>query len=426
MLQIARMIYHYHKIRWQRWYQSYFLQYFSKLKLRRILRYAVKKIPYYADWNLAGFDALPIVDKTTILDNFKMLNCLALSYEDALIQAKKDNTHFTIRQSFGTSGTKGLYISSHTESIKALEILLKKMSLLSDSTCKVALFYFSHEPYFSDMHLTKRVEWHYLNLHQDFEKLCIELKTFSPDVLIAPVQTLSHLARLKRENKISLSLKKVFATAEVLTPAEEQNIRESFGLPIHQLYQCAEGWLGATCEYGTLHLNEHSFLIEKEWVDKDNLRFIPVITALDRFVQPLIRYRMEDILVEKNQPCLCGDPSLAIETISGRCEDILYFPKKFNHLMLIPIYPDTIYHVLDPLKGGIEKYQLFQYSPHHLVMKMQTQDFTRAIAWVEQKFLRLCEEFQVKKPTIRFMPLEIPPLNKMFRQTLRERPAVPF
>lgn len=421
----VKTLYHYHKMLYKKWMYGFSLiPFFSQRKLQRLLRYAKQKIPYYANWDLTQFEAIPIVDKSILQDNFKELNSLGFSYEETLLLAKKKNSVFNIRQSIGTSGSGALFISTDQESIKAFGILLKKILYPRHTPAKVALFYLSPEPYFSHSHLTKKLEWHYFNLRQDFEKLCTELRTFSPDVLIAPVQTLRKLAQLQQENKIKLSLKKIIATAEVLTTLDEKMIQDAFGQVVHQLYQCAEGWLGATCEYGTLHLNESSFLIEKEYVDDEKVRFIPVITTLDRFVQPLIRYRMEDILVKKLQTCPCGDPSLAVERITGRCEDVLYFPKKYDHRILIPVYPDNLHQVLDPIQGNVTQYQIIQLTPHHLVIKLQAKDFDFAKCWIERNFVLACEKYQVKAPSLNFIPLESVSFDKMFRRTMRQSALV--
>ena len=52
--------------------------------------------------------------------------------------------------------------------------------------------------------------------------------------------------------------------------------------------------------WGTLHLNEDIVYIEREYLD--DRRFVPVVTDLERKAQPIIRYRLNDILVEERNP----------------------------------------------------------------------------------------------------------------------------
>ncbi len=99
---------------------------------------------------------------------------------------------------------------------------------------------------------------------------------------------------------------KVISIAEVLDPLDEAILENQFQQKIYQLYQCTEGFLAATCSHGTLHLNEDIVLIEKEYIDKKEGRFMPIITDFRRVSQPIIRYRLNDILIEKKEPCSCG------------------------------------------------------------------------------------------------------------------------
>ena len=63
--------------------------------------------------------------------------------------------------------------------------------------------------------------------------------------------------------------------------------------------------------------------IEREYLDRN--RFVPIVTDFQRKAQPIIRYRLNDILVEKESPCGCGSPFLALEKIEGREDDIFVF-----------------------------------------------------------------------------------------------------
>lgn len=49
-----------------------------------------------------------------------------------------------------------------------------------------------------------------------------------------------------------------------------------------------------------------------------------MVTDLERKAQPIIRYRLNDILVERKEPCGCGSPFLALEKIEGREDDVFF------------------------------------------------------------------------------------------------------
>ena len=64
------------------------------------------------------------------------------------------------------------------------------------------------------------------------------------------------------------------------------------------------------------------------------------MTDLERKAQPIIRYRLNDILVERKEPCGCGSPFLALEKIEGREDDVFSFKGKDGRN--VPVFPDFI------------------------------------------------------------------------------------
>ncbi len=48
-----------------------------------------------------------------------------------------------------------------------------------------------------------------------------------------------------------------------------------------------------------MHLNEPYLLIEREWLDREQTRFTPIVTDLWRRAQPVVRYRLNDVLQVK-------------------------------------------------------------------------------------------------------------------------------
>lgn len=419
MWQRTRMWYHYHVGRFKHYYQNPLcLRACQQQKLHQLLHNLSSQINFYHSFEGAKFNELPIVGKSVLHESFEKLNVFGFSHQQVLDTVKNDSLY--IQQSVGTGGQPGLFLYTPQEMSIALgDLLSKLLPPIRLQPQKVAVFYFSSMPYIPIPVPSNRFTWCFFDLNQNFEELTLKLQTFSPQILVAPVQTLCALAALQAANEISIHPKKIVSTVEVMTPLEEKMIASTFLQNVHQLYQCAEGWLGVTCEFGTLHLNEDLFLIEKEWVDAEKTRFIPVITALTRYSQPLIRYRMEDILLLKSKPCLCGSPLLAVEKIVGRCEDVLYFPEKCNKQFLKPVFADSLYTAITQAGGGLQKYQIIQHSPYYLTLKIQANNQIIAQSSVEQQLIKLWENQSIRSPLLEFSPLEIAPLNEMFRQTKR-------
>jgi phenylacetate-CoA ligase len=78
-------------------------------------------------------------------------------------------------------------------------------------------------------------------------------------------------------------------------------IAEAFDLPaVHQIYQCTEGLLAVSCAHGRLHLQEDIVAIQTEPLEEakgnEPTRVSPIVTDLWRRTQPILRYRLGDVL----------------------------------------------------------------------------------------------------------------------------------
>lgn len=141
------------------------------------------------------------------------------------------------------------------------------------------------------------------------------------------------IALAQKNGTIHISPIQIISFAEVLHINDKEIISSIFNTKITEVYQCTEGFLGASCSYGTMHLNEDFIRFDKEWIDEN--KFYPIITDFSRTTQPVIKYKLNDILEIKNEACPCGSKLLAIEKIIGRDDDILIFDG-------VKVYPDLI------------------------------------------------------------------------------------
>ncbi|MFH7572468.1 CoF synthetase, partial [Pseudomonas syringae pv. tagetis] len=64
-----------------------------------------------------------------------------------------------------------------------------------------------------------------------------------------------------------------------------------------------------TCSHGTMHLNEEFVLMVRQWLDEQ--RFTPLITDFTRITQPIVRYRLDDVLFRQSEPSPCSHHSKA-------------------------------------------------------------------------------------------------------------------
>ncbi len=154
----------------------------------------------------------------------------------------------------------------------------------------------------------------------------------------------------------------MISVAEVLDPLDRRRIEAAFAVRVEQIYQATEGFLGRTCDHGVIHLNEEYLIVEREWLDEARTRFVPVITDLYRSSQPIIRYRLNDVLVPRPDGCSCGRPTLALDRIEGREDDVLWL-RPVRGTSPVPVFGDVISRVFVRSLPGLEDYSLEETGP---------------------------------------------------------------
>jgi len=151
-----------------------------------------------------------------------------------------------------------------------------------------------------------------------------------------------HAQRRKRRLN-TRGLRAVFVTGEVCYPHHKDAIASYFQAPIADGYGSREaGFIAHQCPKGRMHLTAENVWAE---IVRDG-RPVPiggtgeiVITHLDAYAMPFIRYRTGDMgrLVPGRCPCGRGLPMM--EIVGGRVTDFLYLPDGTVKHALSIIYP---------------------------------------------------------------------------------------
>ena len=214
--------------------------------------------------------------------------------------------------------------------------------------------------------------------------------------IVAQPSVLLMIAAAVKEGRLDISPEKVISIAEVLEKRDEEYLKKVLGLDvIHQVYQCTEGCLATTCSCGRLHLNEDIVYIEKEYID--DRRFVPVITDLERTSQPIIRYRLNDILVEDKKRCECGLIFTPLIEIEGREDDVFIFAGKDENE--ISIFPDFIRRCI-LFAGNITDYRIVQEKDSSITVYADIGEELRSKVFKEFETLSLDQGFIL--PEVRF------------------------
>lgn len=387
---------------------------------------------YYNDYSIQDWRDFPTIDKHTMMEHFDQLNTAGIRKEHAFalaLQAEESRDfkptihNITIGLSSGTSGNRGLFLVSNRERYCWAGVMLAKLlprSLFQPH--RTALFLRANSNlYMSVQH--GRIQFRFFDLIKPIESHLKPLIEYQPTILVAPPSLLRFLAEEKKFGKLSIQPEKIISVAEVLEPLDRKVIEDAFDQTIHQIYQCTEGFLAATCEHGTLHINEDILVIQKEYIDKNAGKFSPIITDFNRTTQPILRYRLNDILVAKKDPCPCGSPLMAIQSIEGRCDDIFALPA-INQRKYIKVFPDFIRNAIISAHPAIQEYFVIQHSTNQLEISLRSPDgmadeTSRAVV---QSIRKLCQKMQCRVPDVLFTPYHHKPNSKKLRRIQRTFP----
>lgn len=375
--------------------------------LRRHLRFLRRRSPYFgALLERYDFAQLPMMDKSVMMGRFDEINTVGAHRDTALelAIANERSREFdtdlgtnSVGLSSGTSGHRGLFVVSKREREAwvgtVLARTLPRGRILGH---RIALFLRADNSLYESVG-SRAVSFSYFDVYADMAENIRRLQSYRPTILVAPPSVLRLIARAADAGQYDVVSQKVYAVAEVLELADAERIAASLQQPLlHQLYQCTEGFLAHTCARGVIHLNEDSVLFERE--DLGDGRFTPIVTDLRRRAQPIVRYRMGDVLRSRDEPCPCGSALAPIERIEGREGDTLVFRGLDGRP--VPIFADLITRAL-LYAEGFDEYRIVQTSARRLEIGLDmVDDQTRRS--VETEVYGLADRLGCERPEIVF------------------------
>lgn len=376
--------------------------------LRSHLRFLRRRSPYFRDLLATrSFSDLPLMDKSVMMSRFDEINTVGVGKDEALALAianersrdfDADLGSNSVGLSSGTSGHRGLFVVSSAERDAWVGTVLART--LPRGTLfghRIALFLRADNTLYESVG-SRAVSFRYFDVYADMDANIARLREYRPTILVAPPSVLRLIARAADAGGFDVVPQRVYSVAEVLEISDEQRITASLGQSVlHQLYQCTEGFLAHTCEHGVIHLNEDNILVEREALDAE--RFTPIVTDLRRRAQPIVRYRLGDVLRERTSPCPCGSALTAIERIEGREGDTLLFRSLDGRDL--PVFADVITRAL-LFADGFDEYRITQIGESRLQIALDTLD-DRSRRLVEDEVHALADRLGCERPDITFI-----------------------
>ncbi len=357
---------------------------FQKKQLKQFANKTLQKSVFYSRYfkhKIFDWVSVPQITKKVFMESFNEINTKGIKLEEAMevaLQAEKSRNFkseingITVGLSTGTDGKRGLFLVSEDE--RALWVALVMTRVIKPKIFqkqKVAFFLRANSNLYTSVS-SGLFDFKYFDIFKPLTELLTELNIYQPHILASQPSLLMDIALAQKNKQINIAPIQIISFAEVLNENDKTTIRKTFSatfnVAITEVYQCTEGFLGVSCPYGTMHLNEDFVHFDKEWIDED--KFYPIITDFSRSSQPVVKYKLNDILQIKAEQCACGSKLLAIEKIIGREDDVLL-------LQNIKIYPDLIARKIALHTDDFQKYTLEQTNQNTLNIGIdcRTDDF---------------------------------------------------
>ncbi|SEO01674.1 putative adenylate-forming enzyme [Amphibacillus marinus] len=376
-------------ISYQAFLNRMYPQRFRRLQARRLakqLKTVVKHSPYYhsvvKDTVAPTYASFPIMNKNVMMREFDQLNTRGVSLQEAKAIAlhAEESREFSpklgdisVGLSSGTTGNQGVFLVSDQEVVQWAAMMMKKAinrKKFKNTPIVIAFFMRASNNLYTGIN-QKRITLHFFDLLTPVQENLTQLEQLRPNVIVAQPSMLREIASYYDQHERTYPLKDIFSVAEVLEQTDRDYIESKMKVPLKEIYQATEGFLGISCHEGMMHLNEDIVYIEKEYIDKKSRRFVPIITDLYRSTQPLVRYRHTDILVEQETPCPCGSSFIALERIEGREDDCF---KVTTDQGLVRIFPDFIRYAITRASDAISQFQCIQHSEYEIEVLLEIDD----------------------------------------------------
>lgn len=349
-------------------------------KRLKILNYAYNNVAFYKDYydtnnfhpkeiiTSADWDKVPIVTKEMIINNFQ--------------DFVSKNTRTKYLKKSSTGGSTGTPLTVYHDRRFPVETIgwrlldwwdIKKgnniafalrntrKSLISEWLNRILWF------------PTKRIWIDAKKMSDsDIQVFLNDFNKIKPTILEGYVGAITHIAEYVKENNISVHYPKaVWVTSSPITEIQRNIIKSAFKSNVYDQYGCGEVfWLASQCkEVGGLHV--FSDVRHLEYVNDSGFN-VPdggygdaLITDLENYAFPIIRYKNGDRGRYLSRDCECGLPFPIIDSVKGRITDMI---KSTNGDTIAGDYLTTIFDDYPEVIHGFQIHQKKDYSIDFLVI----------------------------------------------------------
>ncbi len=195
------------------------------------------------------------------------------------------------------------------------------------------------------------------------EKLCMLIQDLKISVICCTPSYFIHLMEVAQRLGLDLhksTLRHGFFGAEPWTDEMRKHIEEGSGIHAHDIFGLSEimgpGVAGSCDARNGMHIFEDHYY--PEIVDPSTGESLPpgeegelVLTTLDKWAMPLLRYRTHDVTRLTYEKCACGRTLVHMDPIRRRSDDMLI-------IRGVNLFPSQVEALLLSIRGVVPHYEL--------------------------------------------------------------------
>lgn len=329
------------------------LEAYQDAQLKRVVRHAASHSTFfgnlYREIDLDGdfsLQDLPIVDKRILMDHFdEWVSDPRLKLTEIERQIETDPAdqyyldEYRIVATSGSSGLRGIFVYDRKEWSVVIAAALRWAEMFGTTPLELSYKRLASVKADRPTHATSRIgqvmglgirNLLMLDATEPLSALVERLNEFQPQLLMGYASLISLLAEEQIAGRLHIAPEMVATFSEMLSEDRVKRADQAWSLIPFNHYGAAEQiMIAADCD---AHMGLHHFadLSIVEIVDKDN-RPVPagtsghktLLTNLHKFVQPVIRYEITDLVTKAPYRCSCNRSFPLISQVGGRNEDVL-------------------------------------------------------------------------------------------------------
>ena len=353
-----------YNLRRNQWQGSHELQRQQEDRLRAIVTHAYEKVDYYR--KLFDHSGIKPEDIQTTQDLVKIpitnrKNLQALPHKEIVTRGVDLSRCVNLRTSGSSGMPLDIFIDSREKMLSWLfyrRVYFENGGTLSDRQLRITIpQYFRAERWFQYLGILQEK---YISVFNDIESQLSVILEFKPSIIGGYASSLKNLAsKVKNEKIKGINPRIIFSVAESMSERDREFIASVFKSEIIDYYACNEcGIIAWECkEHSGYHIDSENVIVE--FIKKDGTQARTgeegeiVITSLNAYTMPFIRYKLGDIAIPSGRQCPCGRTLPLIEKIIGRSSDSFILPNG------IKIHPFSLTCKIENIQG-ISQYQVIQ------------------------------------------------------------------